>query len=121
MAAETSTSALVKSNGRNDMATEELRDTITQKQWEKDSEIEQANNDRNLLQLMMGVLKEENVEIDGLVCYSMPKTVLFLNFPFSVFLVFHFHLFDQVFFFLVTYLIRSLMKNFVQKISFLCR
>lgn len=77
MAAEASTSASafhvgkgnasMKNGGRNDLA-KELRDTIARKQWEKESEIGQANNGGNLLRLMMGVLKDDVIDIDGLVC-----------------------------------------------------
>ncbi|KAF7809361.1 MAP3K epsilon protein kinase 1-like isoform X2 [Senna tora] len=75
-AAEASTSAstsqMAKDNasmsngGKNDLA-KELRDTIARKQWEKDIENGQPNNGGNLLRLMMGVLKDDVIDIDGLV------------------------------------------------------
>src|ERR1044072_3514681 len=61
----TSTSHTVKGNvsmidgGKNDLA-KELRATIARKQWEKESEIGQANNGGNLLhRVMIGVLKDD--------------------------------------------------------------
>lgn len=72
-AAEASTSASsshmnqqntsVTDHGKNDLATK-LRATIAQKQME--NEMGQANGS-NLLQLMMGVLKDDVIDIDGLV------------------------------------------------------
>ncbi|KAK7341329.1 hypothetical protein VNO80_24255 [Phaseolus coccineus] len=69
----TSTSHMVKGNtsridgGKNDLA-KELRATIARKQWEKESEIGQANNGGNLLhRVMIGVLKDDVIDIDGLV------------------------------------------------------
>lgn len=71
---EASTSHMVKGNasmidgGKNDLA-KELRATIARKQWEKESEIGQANNGGNLLhRVMIGVLKDDVIDIDGLVC-----------------------------------------------------
>ncbi|KAK7312226.1 hypothetical protein VNO77_35940 [Canavalia gladiata] len=68
-----STSHMAKGNasmvdgGKNDLA-KELRATIARKQWEKESEIEQANNGGNLLhRVMIGVLKDDVIDIDGLV------------------------------------------------------
>lgn len=75
-AAEASTSAssshVVQSNafindaGKNDLATK-LRATIAQKQME--NEIGQTNGD--LFSLMLDVLKEDVMDIDGLVCWRM--------------------------------------------------
>ncbi|WVZ03042.1 hypothetical protein V8G54_023848 [Vigna mungo] len=69
----TSTSHMVKGNtsttdgGKNDLA-KELRATIARKQWEKESEIGQANSGGNLLhRVMIGVLKDDVIDIDGLV------------------------------------------------------
>ncbi|XP_020215012.1 MAP3K epsilon protein kinase 1 isoform X1 [Cajanus cajan] len=69
----TSTSHIAKVNvstndgGKNDLA-KELRATIARKQWEKESEIGQANNGGNLLhRVMIGVLKDDVIDIDGLV------------------------------------------------------
>ncbi|CAL0304305.1 unnamed protein product [Lupinus luteus] len=69
----TSTSHMVKSNtsmndgGKSDLA-KELRATIARKQWEKESEIGQANSGGNLLhRVMIGVLKDDVIDIDGLV------------------------------------------------------
>ncbi|KAL4327355.1 hypothetical protein HN51_034574 [Arachis hypogaea] len=69
----TSTSHMAKGNasmndgGKNDLA-KELRATIARKQWEKESEIGQANNGGNLLhRVMIGVLKDDVIDIDGLV------------------------------------------------------
>ncbi|CAJ1933825.1 unnamed protein product [Sphenostylis stenocarpa] len=69
----TSTSHMSKGNistidgGKNDLA-KELRATIARKQWEKESEIGQANNGGNLLhRVMIGVLKDDVIDIDGLV------------------------------------------------------
>ena len=54
-------------HGKNDLA-KELRATIARKQWEKESEIGQANNGGNLLhRVMIGVLKDDVIDIDGLV------------------------------------------------------
>ncbi|KAL2329130.1 hypothetical protein Fmac_022557 [Flemingia macrophylla] len=71
--ASTSTSHMAKGNastndgGKNDLA-KELRATIARKQWEKESEIGQANNGGNLLhRVMIGVLKDDVIDIDGLV------------------------------------------------------
>ncbi|XP_019450937.1 PREDICTED: MAP3K epsilon protein kinase 1-like isoform X2 [Lupinus angustifolius] len=68
-----STSHMVKGNtsmndgGKNDLA-KELRATIARKQWEKESEIGQANSGGNLLhRVMIGVLKDDVIDIDGLV------------------------------------------------------
>lgn len=78
-AAEASTSAStsrmtkdasVNNGGKNDLA-KELRDTIARKQWEKDIENRQANSGGNLLRLMMGVIQDDVIDIDGLVCYSV--------------------------------------------------
>ena len=70
----TSTSHMAKGNasmndgGKNDLA-RELRATIARKQWEKESEIEQASSGGNLLhRVMIGVLKDDVIDIDGLVC-----------------------------------------------------
>lgn len=69
----TSTSHMAKGNasmidgGEKDLA-KELRATIARKQWEKESEIGQANNGGNLLhRVMIGVLKDDVIDIDGLV------------------------------------------------------
>lgn len=69
----TSTSHMAKGNtsivdgGKNDLA-KELRATIARKQWEKESEIGQTNNGGNLLhRVMIGVLKDDVIDIDGLV------------------------------------------------------
>lgn len=52
--------------GKNDLATK-LRATIAQKQMENENG--QANGGGgNLLRLMMGVLKDDVIDIDGLVC-----------------------------------------------------
>ncbi|KAK7404350.1 hypothetical protein VNO78_05179 [Psophocarpus tetragonolobus] len=71
--ASTSTSNMAKGNvstidgGKNDLA-KELRATIARKQWEKESEIGHANNGGNLLhRVMIGVLKDDVIDIDGLV------------------------------------------------------
>ncbi|KAH1224345.1 MAP3K epsilon protein kinase 1 [Glycine max] len=68
----TSTSHMTKGNAsaidgvKNDLA-KELRATIARKQWEKESEIGQANNGGNLLhRVMIGVLKDDVIDIDGL-------------------------------------------------------
>ncbi|KAL5055322.1 hypothetical protein RYX36_036004 [Vicia faba] len=68
-----STSHMAKGNvssidgGEKDLA-KELRATIARKQWEKESEIGQANNGGNLLhRVMIGVLKDDVIDIDGLV------------------------------------------------------
>ena len=54
--------------GKGDLATK-LRATIAQKQME--SEMGQANSSGgNLLQLMMGVLKDDVIDIGGLVCFK---------------------------------------------------
>lgn len=58
--------ASVTDPGKNDLATK-LRATIAQKQLE--TENGQANaGGGNLLRLMMGVLKDDVIDIDGLVC-----------------------------------------------------
>ena len=72
-AAEASTSAstpnvnqaIVPDAGKNDLA-KKLRDTIAKKQMEE--EMGQSNGGGNLLRLMMGVLKDDVIDIDGLVC-----------------------------------------------------
>jgi hypothetical protein len=73
----TSTSHVAKGNasmtdgGEKDLA-KELRATIARKQWEKESEIGQANNGGNLLhRVMIGVLKDDVIDIDGLVSLSV--------------------------------------------------
>jgi len=120
VAAEASTSAstshMVKGNtpttdgGKNDLA-KELRATIARKQWEKESEIGQANNGGNLLhRVMIGVLKDDVIDIDGLVSYSV--------------LIFNICLLKSCVILLTLYclsLIRSLMKNFLERTFFLCR
>lgn len=58
-------SASVTETGKNDLASK-LRATIAQKQME--NEMGQANSGGNLLRLMMGVLKDDAIDIDGLVC-----------------------------------------------------
>lgn len=70
----TSTSHMAKGSasmidgGEKDLA-KELRATIARKQWEKESEIGQANNGGNLLhRVMIGVLQDDVIDIDGLVC-----------------------------------------------------
>ncbi|XVE92897.1 hypothetical protein REPUB_Repub01dG0143100 [Reevesia pubescens] len=50
--------------GKNDLA-KKLRDTIAKKQMEED--MGQSNGGGNLLRLMMGVLKDDVIDIDGLV------------------------------------------------------
>jgi len=79
----TSTSHMAKGNasmidgGEKDLA-KELRATIARKQWEKESEIGQANNGGNLLhRVMIGVLKDDVIDIDGLVCSSVLTINLF--------------------------------------------
>lgn len=79
-AAEASTSAstsnIAKDNasmnngGKTDLA-KELRDTIARKQWEKEIENGKSSSGGNLLRLMMGVLKDDVIDIDGLVWYSV--------------------------------------------------
>ena len=72
-AAEDSTSAstsnfnqaTVLDIGKNDLA-KKLRDTIAKKQMEE--EMGRSNDGGNLLHLMMGVLKDDVIDIDGLVC-----------------------------------------------------
>ncbi|PPD97932.1 hypothetical protein GOBAR_DD05005 [Gossypium barbadense] len=69
--AEASTSAsasnvnhdTVPDTGKNDLA-KKLRDTIAKKQMEE--EMGQSNGGGNLLRLMMGVLKDDVIDIDGL-------------------------------------------------------
>lgn len=56
--------AFVNDAGKHDLATK-LRATIAQKQME--NEMGPANGG-NLLRLMMGVLKDDVIDIDGLVC-----------------------------------------------------
>lgn len=51
--------------GKNDLATK-LRATIAQKQME--NEAVGTNGGGNLIRLMMGVLKDDVIDIDGLVC-----------------------------------------------------
>ncbi|KAL4360472.1 hypothetical protein GQ457_04G004690 [Hibiscus cannabinus] len=71
-AAEASTSASTSNankatlpdTGKNDLA-KKLRDTIAKKQMEE--EMGQSNGGGNLLRLMMGVLKDDVIDIDGLV------------------------------------------------------
>ncbi|KAI4356962.1 hypothetical protein L6164_000939 [Bauhinia variegata] len=58
--------ASMHNGGKNDLA-KELRATIARKQWEKESEIGQPNTGGNLLRLMMGVLKDDGIDIDSLV------------------------------------------------------
>ncbi|KAK8706548.1 hypothetical protein V6N13_050109 [Hibiscus sabdariffa] len=70
-AVEASTSAsasnvnqgIVPDTGKNDLA-KKLRDTIAKKQMEE--EMGQSNGGGNLLRLMMGVLKDDVIDIDGL-------------------------------------------------------
>lgn len=57
--------AIVPDAGKNDLA-KKLRDTIAKKQMEE--EMGQSNSGRNLLHLMMDVLKDDVIDIDGLVC-----------------------------------------------------
>lgn len=57
--------ALVSDAGKNDLATK-LRATIAQKQME--NEMGQTNGGGDLFRLMMGVLKDDVIDIDGLVC-----------------------------------------------------
>lgn len=54
--------------GKNDLATK-LRATIAQKQME--NEMGQANGGGDLLRLVMGVLKDDDIDIDGLVCMML--------------------------------------------------
>lgn len=101
-----STSHMAKGNvssidgGEKDLA-KELRATIARKQWEKESEIGQANNGGNLLhRVMIGVLKDDVIDIDGLVCsiVFILKNTIFLKipclYPSNLFLASYF---DQVF------------------------
>ncbi|KAK8482819.1 hypothetical protein V6N13_085570 [Hibiscus sabdariffa] len=54
---------VVPDTGKNDLA-KKLRDTIAKKQMEE--EMGQSNGGGNLLRLMMGVLKDDVIDIDGL-------------------------------------------------------
>ncbi|KAE8669701.1 MAP3K epsilon protein kinase 1 [Hibiscus syriacus] len=54
---------IVPDTGKNDLA-KKLRDTIAKKQMEE--EMGQSNGGGNLLRLMMGVLKDDVIDIDGL-------------------------------------------------------
>ncbi|KAK8490816.1 hypothetical protein V6N12_011446 [Hibiscus sabdariffa] len=54
---------VVPDTGKNDLA-KKLRDTIAKKQMEE--EMAQSNGGGNLLRLMMGVLKDDVIDIDGL-------------------------------------------------------
>ncbi|XVE66333.1 hypothetical protein DITRI_Ditri08aG0071900 [Diplodiscus trichospermus] len=56
--------AIAPDVGKNDLA-RKLRDTIAKKQMEE--EMGQSNGGGNLLRLMMGVLKDDVIDIDGLV------------------------------------------------------
>lgn len=58
--------ALVTDPGKNDLATK-LRATIAQKQMENENGPANGGGG-NLLRLMMGVLKDDVIDIDGLVC-----------------------------------------------------
>lgn len=80
----TSTSHMAKGDasvidgGEKDLA-KELRATIARKQWEKENEIGQANNGGNLLRrVMIGVLKDDVIDIDRLVCSSVLVINLFV-------------------------------------------
>lgn len=72
-AAEASTSASASNvnkatlpdTGKNDLA-KKLRDTIAKKQMEE--EMGQSNGGGDILRLMMGVLKDDVIDIDNLVC-----------------------------------------------------
>ena len=115
----TSTSHMAKGNasmidgGEKDLA-KELRATIARKQWEKESEIGQANNGGNLLhRVMIGVLKDDVIDIDGLVCSSVFIINLFFLFKIPCLYPFNF-LWPRFF-------IRYLMKNFLERTFFLCR
>ena len=57
--------------GKNDLATK-LRATIAQKQME--NEMGQASGGGDLLRLVMGALKDDDIDIDGLVCMLQYKT-----------------------------------------------
>lgn len=59
--------ASVPDVGKNDLATK-LRATIAQKQM--DTEMGQTNGGGDLFRLMMGVLKDGVIDIDGLVCFK---------------------------------------------------
>lgn len=61
--------AFVTDGGKNDLATK-LRATIAQKQMENESG---QNNGGDLLRIMMGVLKEDAIDIDGLVSLTTNK------------------------------------------------
>ena len=58
--------AVINEAGKNDLATK-LRATIAQKQME--NEIGQTNGD--LFSLMLDVLKEDVMDMDGLVCFKL--------------------------------------------------
>lgn len=79
--------------GKNDLATK-LRATIAQKQMESD--IGQKNGGGDLFRLMMGVLKDDVIDIDGLVCF---KYVAFFSKIFFSFSVVEFKIIDSIFFF----------------------
>lgn len=65
--------ASVAESEKNDLATK-LRATIAQKQLEK--EMGQTNGGGDLFRLMMGVLKDDVIDIDGLVCVCWKKRIL---------------------------------------------
>ncbi|KAK4261942.1 hypothetical protein QN277_004873 [Acacia crassicarpa] len=58
--------ASINNGGKSDLA-KELRETIARKQWEKEMENGKENSGGNLLRLMMGVIKDDVIDIDGLV------------------------------------------------------
>jgi hypothetical protein len=65
--------AVVADAGKNDLATR-LRATIAQKQME--NEMGKTNGGGDLFSLMMGVLKDGVIDIDGLVCFNC--SILFI-------------------------------------------
>lgn len=113
--ASTSTSHMNQGNGlatdmgKNDLATK-LRATIAQKQME--NEMGQTNGGGDLFRLMMGVLKDDVIDIDGLVrIIDVMLYVQFLSFLMCLITLF----------FLMPFSIRVLMKNYLQRIYSLSR
>ena len=94
--------------GKNDLATK-LRATIAQKQME--NEMGQASGGGDLIRLVMGVLKDDDIDIDGLV------RMLQYNTSISILLLLIASTTDS----LVIYLIRFLMRSCPEKHFFLCR
>jgi len=66
--------AIMADAGKNDLAAI-LRATIAQKQME--SETGQTNGGGDLFRLMMGVLKDGVIDIDGLVCFKCSICLFF--------------------------------------------